>query len=314
MRLVDAIVRLIPFKQTLCAWAAVCPVRYRNRLSYRLFAKFARTLAQDSPQLHLVSNLGISDALRVSLPIQAQANYLFGRPEDYAGERCVLFLARHLARDCDAIADIGANWGYHTFFLSVAAPTLPIYSFEPNASLSTFVSQTAADNHLPQVHCVNAAIAERSGSMNFYLNTSDDLSSSLTDVFALSGHQVEKTTVSALSFDDFRARHPHQRWLLKVDVESAEFQFLAGAMSSIAQGSVRYLIIELLTAARKDGFVARMLGLGFYAYYLNDLHIEQVLGDDGRSTPGEYNWLFSMDSPTELTERMRGSQFQVVAA
>ena len=129
MRFIDAIIRLVPFKYRLCAWAAIWPVRYRNVLSGRVFAKFARTLGENNPSLRLVSNLGIADTLRVNLPIKAQANYLFGRPQDYGGERCVLFLARHLASDCDAIADIGANWGYHTYFFSVFAPALPICGF-----------------------------------------------------------------------------------------------------------------------------------------------------------------------------------------
>lgn len=311
MRLIDRAIALIPFKYSICAWAALWPLRYRTQLSYRVLAKFARTLGQSQAQLRLTTNLGIADGLRIRLPITAQSSYLFGTPRDYRGERSVLFLARHLAPDCDAIADIGANWGYHTYYYALHAPNLPIYSFEANAALSQEVRRGAAENQLTQVHCINRAIAERSGVVSFYLDTTDDLSSSLTQVFAESGHRVEKTTVAAESFDEFAATLPHTRWLLKVDVESAEFLFLDGALQSIALGKIRYLIIELLRNAREQGFVARLLALGFHAYYLNDLQIEPVDCDDGRYTLGEYNWLFCRDSPSELAARLRGTAFKV---
>jgi len=314
MRLVDLIFGLVPGKRALVDFGATLPIRYRTRLGMRIFGKLGSLLEKREPERVVCSNLGIADTLRVRMPIRSQACYLYGLPAHYVGERSVLFLAEQLSRHVDAIADIGANWGFHTYFLAQYGSGLPIYSFEPNERLFKNTVQAIQDNRFTQVHCFNEAIADKTGQIEFYLNKSDDSSSSLSNYFSDHGHVVEKITMQARSFDDLVRHQKHPRWLAKVDIESAEFSFLAGAMESIKNGAMRFLIIELLEDARKHHFVDQMIALGLNAYYLRDMQIEHVTREDGRYQASEYNWLFCKDSPEQLRVLIQGSAFQVLAS
>ena len=134
MRMLDYLFKALPFKATLVRCGATLPIVLRSRLGTRTFGKIAGILAEGEPLARVNTSLGIAGSLKVSMPLTSQGNYLFGLPKHYTGERGVLFLGKHLAQHCDAIADIGANWGFHTLFFAQHFKR-PIYFFEPNTPL-----------------------------------------------------------------------------------------------------------------------------------------------------------------------------------
>jgi hypothetical protein len=99
-------------------------------------------------------------------------------------------------------------------------------------------------------------------------------------------------------------------YLVKVDVENAEWAFVEGAPRALA--SMPYLILEILGPARRRGLVDHLIRtFGFRCYYINGLRLEPLAAEDHRYTPGEWNFLFCRDSPTQLREKIAGSPLDV---
>jgi FkbM family methyltransferase len=312
MYILKKIIALVPFKKLIVQHGSSLKTNKRTRLGKILYSKLATSLCREIDEHTLIiTNLGIKDDYKIQMPLKTLPTYLFSTPENYVGERCVLFLSKYLQKSCDAIADIGANWGYYTYFLANYTEK-PIYFFEPNITLYENITQNVAKNNLFQVKGYDKAISNKSGEVRFNINLSDDSSSSLTNYFENHGHKIKEVVLQALSFDDFAAQHTHKKWLVKVDIEDAEFQFMEGADKSLANGTIKYLIIELLENARKNNFVDKMIEKGWVAYYLNDYRIEYVSKEDGRYTAPEYNWLFCQEKPQELRTLLAHTEFSVI--
>lgn len=312
--MINTLLKLIPFKKETLQYGASLKIASRNPLETRFYNKLSTLIRNDNEKnITLTTNLGISDSYKVLLPIgKTPGGYLFGLPDDYMGERTVLYLSKYLANHCDAVADIGANWGFYSYFMAKHSQK-PIYYFEPNTELYDNIVMNI-QNHNLQNRVIGSpqAVAAKSGELSFYINLSDNFSSSLTNYFENSGHKIKKITLDAINFDDFVAKHNYKNWLAKVDIEDAEFQFLEGAEKAMQQGILKYLIIELLENARKNKFIDKMIEKGWNAYYLNDYHIEHVSKEDGRYTAPEYNWLFCKETPQELRKLLHQTRFSVI--
>jgi FkbM family methyltransferase len=312
--MLNTFLKLLPFKKALVQYGASLKLKFRNPIETKIYGKLASFVAlQGEADVMVGTNLGIADKYKVVLPLgKTPTEYIFGTPENYYGERTVLYLSKYLAKNCDAIADIGANWGFYSYFLA-AHTDKKIYFFEPNKELFDNILMNIKANYL-QDRLIGSSqgIAEKTGQLDFYVNLSSNYSSSLSNYFENVGHHIVKTTIEVISVDDFVKKHEHKNWLLKVDIEDAEFQFLEGAEQALKQGKVKYLIIELLQNARKNNFVDKMIAKGWNAYYLNDYRVEFVSKEDGRYTPPEYNWLFCKEKPEELKKILNQTRFVVV--
>lgn len=312
--MLNILLKLLPFKKAIVQYGASLKLKFRNPIETKIYSKLASLVSlQAETDVMVSTNLGILDKYKVVLPIgKTPMEYIFGTPENYYGERTVLHLSKYLSKNCDAIADIGANWGFYSYFLA-AHTDKKIYFFEPNKELFDNILMNIAANHL-QDRLVGSSqgIAEKTGQLDFYVNLSSNYSSSLSNYFEKTGHEVVKTTIEVTSIDDFVKNHEHKNWLLKVDIEDAEFQFLEGAAQALEQGKIKYLLIELLENARKNKFIDKMIDKGWQAYYLNDYRIEAVSQEDGRYTPPEYNWLFCKEKPEELRKILSQTRFVVV--
>ncbi len=312
--MINTLVKLIPFKKEILQYGASLKVDARNALETKFYNRLSTTIANENEKdIVLTTNLGISDTYKVLLPIgKAPSSYLFGIPDDYRGERTVLYLSKYLANHCDAIADIGANWGFYSYFMAKHSQK-PIYYFEPNTELYDNIVMNIKNHDLQnRVIGSSQAVAAKSGALSFYINLTDNSSSSLSSYFENKGHKTKLITLDAISFNDFTAKHHYKSWLVKVDIEDAEFQFLEGAEQAMQQGVLKYLIIELLENARKNKFIDKMIEKGWHAYYLNDYHIEYVSKEDGRYTAPEYNWLFCKETPHELRNLLHQTRFSVI--
>ena len=312
--MINTLLKLIPFKKEIIQYGASLKIKSRSSLESRFYDKISTLLpVSQNHDVLFTTNLGITDGYKIVLPLRkAPGYYFFDTPDNYSGERAVLYLSKYLAKNCDAVADIGANWGFYTYFMAYHAQK-PIYFFEPNTELYDNIMQNIVSNNLQHRVVGSAqAVAAKSGELTFYINLSDNFSSSLTNYFETQGHSIKKVTLDAINFDDFTAKHSHKNWLAKVDIEDAEFQFLEGAEQAMKNGILKYLIIELLENARKNKFIDKMIEKGWNAYYLNDYRIEHVNKEDGRYTSPEYNWLFCKENPNELRNILHQTRFSVV--
>ena len=150
------------------------------------------------------------------------------------------------------------------------------------------------------------------GEVTFYLDHTDNSSSSLTPRFA-ARHEVETITVQAVRFDDFSRHEALSEVCVKVDIEGAEREFLEGVGEE--SDRIAYLVIEILGPAIDAGFVnAARKRLSMEAYYIADFRLEHSRHGEYRYRSPHYNWLFCRHSPGELRRLLVNTRFSVVTA
>jgi FkbM family methyltransferase len=296
----------------LIKFGAVLPVWCKRSFVEKVFIRILNIYRnRNKRDLYIYSNLGMNNRLRVKLSVhQSPAQFFFGTPDSYPGESYTLHLAEALNKYCSAFVDIGANWGYYSYYMALTYKK-PIYWFEPNPVLYSNVTSNIKYNNFNNVIGSDTAISDAEGQLTFYIDQSSDLQSSLINPGSQAN--VKEHTVQSMRFDNWVSSGSiPDKLLVKVDVENAEWNFINGAKDNL--GKVQFLILEVLGPARQTGFINFMIReLGFHAYYINENKIEHVKEEDMRYTKGEYNWLFCKYQPLKLEEYLSGSRFTVTA-
>jgi FkbM family methyltransferase len=257
------------------------------------------------------SNMGINNKFRVALPVlKAPPYFLFGTPFSYKGEYHTLQLANFLNQYCNAFVDIGANWGFYSYYIAAHNDNKPIFWFEPNPELYNNITDNLARNKFNSVRGSDLGLSDTDGVLTFYLNPSSDLVSSIVPPENQDG--VVKQTINTTRFDSWAMSNGiPDKLMVKVDVENAEWQFIRGAEKALDK--IEYLIMEVLGPARQSGFINYVINdLQLKAYYIDNEKIEYVAAEDMRYTKGEYNWLFCRQRPEELSQKLSGSIFKVI--
>ena len=135
------------------------------------------------------------------------------------------------------VIDVGANAGLFTHLIWVLNPQAEIYSFEPlpkmAAKIREWLSRTKAKATL-----FNQAAAAQAGTASFYAANEDDTGASLIN----DGSGLKPITVPLVTLDSVVPNRPV--FLLKIDVEGAECEVLAGAKQTIANS--RFMLIEAI--------------------------------------------------------------------
>lgn len=307
--LAKSLVDALPGKRTISKWGALLPVPLRSYLSYRFFSAVARRTPN---QMHLKTNMGISQNYLCDLSSQNHHVAIFGKPEYYLGERGALMLSEYLTKYSDAFVDIGAHIGYFTFYIREKTEVdTPVYFFEPDPDLFELIYKNVNSNTMKNVHGFRTAIGSTEGTITFYKNISDPLSGSITQDFSCT-HNVEKIQVDSTTFSTFSRQFSLKNACVKVDVEGAEFDFIEGALGSL--NSISYLIMEVLGIANERQIIQYIIRLGFFAYYINDYCLEQSIDGSFKYINPQYNWLFCHDTPCQLRTKLAGSPFTVVSA
>ncbi len=179
------------------------------------------------------------------------------RPRE-AGDRDYAVL-QALARDKRCVLDVGANVGLTTLVMSATMATDGrIIAFEASEDACSLIRANAALNGLAdRVLVVNALIAERSGlTLDFYGDAASG-SASIIPGYLAHHRPLRKAT---LALDEFIAHSNIVPELIKIDVEGAELQAIAG-LAQTMQTIRPILFVELhtwgdVTAA---GTAARLL-------------------------------------------------------
>jgi FkbM family methyltransferase len=285
------------------------PAPLKGHLLYKFGSKILQ--AQPFNGETISTNLGIKSHFHLKMPANNPL-FAFGNPMTYKGERGVLFLSKALCNKVDAVADIGANWGYFSYFIGhLLNGQKPLFYFEPNGSLFSIIQENMAENGLKKTFGFKKGISSYTGTATFFVNLTNDLSSSLDGTFKNEGEEILEQSIEVLSFDDFLEQQPSmKKWLVKVDIENAEPEFIKGAAKHIDR--VEFLIIEFLEKARKAKLADLLTDqFGLNAFYINDFTLEYMPKEDGRYTPPEYNFLFCRQSPEALSKLLKGTNFTV---
>lgn len=137
--------------------------------------------------------------------------------------------------------DIGANIGYHTLVLAKRAGSGGlVYAFEPIPEVCEVLKHNAKINDMSNIVVVNNVVSCESGTLTLVLNIDIDQASVLEDLpeqklFAkITKNPLRKTfTCTSITIDEFVAQGNRPPSFMKIDVEGAEVDVLAGATNTL---------------------------------------------------------------------------------
>lgn len=138
------------------------------------------------------------------------------------------FFGKNIAPD-HTVLDIGAHIGlYSVFFSKRISGNGRVICFEPTPGTFAILQQTVQLNQLGNCTLVNAAIAEKSGTLKFNLTTHNGEGSNANSLVR-TDRTVNAVDVKVYSIDDYRCAEKLKIDVLKIDVEGYELNALKGA-------------------------------------------------------------------------------------
>ena len=159
-------------------------------------------------------------------------------------------LLRKIAFQGAVVADVGANIGIYSQFLSrCVRPTGLVHSFEP--SPDNFKRLSAATHDLSNVRLTQAAVGERSGECKLYV--SDKLNVDHR-AYKADGDSRRAVPTDMVALDDYFK--PGQRVdLIKMDIQGYELHALRGAQRVLQENRDINLLVEFWPAGLEQAGV-----------------------------------------------------------
>lgn len=157
--------------------------------------------------------------------------------------------------------DIGANIGYYTVIgAHLVGPTGRVHCFEPHAGIRTRLHDNIVRNGYQNVTVHAEALSDHTGTVTFFAVNEDDENQGTSSILPGSGRRAGEP-VPSLTLDDFLAGvGPGRVDVIKMDVEGAELQVIAGARRTLTADDAPALIFEAADLTP----IARALGaLGY---------------------------------------------------
>ncbi len=302
--IVNLAITLIPFKWSILKYFAKIDPIHKTELKTRALGLIANKIKNKKS---IETNMGIDADYKCFIPISEHL-IVFGKPNEYRGERGPLELASSLTRHANGFVDIGAHLGYFVFYVQNFNQGKPIFYFEPNQDLFNIINNNVTSNKLNNISGTMAAVGNTNGPIEFYNNKSA-LMGSIKKDFSLLSH-TDIISVESIRFSDFLKNTNLNNLCVKVDIEGAEFEFLEGAKAEI--NKIDFLIIEVLGEASKTGFVKKLIDeFDFNAYYINDYKLIRSKNGEYEYVSPEYNWLFCKHNPLELKDLLKNTKMSI---
>jgi len=169
------------------------------------------------------------------------------------------------------VADVGANLGYYSmYFGKVLSPASHIYAFEPSESILDVLKKNMTVNKLANVEIVEAACAETTGTVEFYIGQNHHTSSML-DSWAGNAETGKRIQVRSISIDDFFGKEGVGRYpdLIKMDIEGAGVYALKGCHLCL-QIKRPLLLIESHTPDEDNAIGGVLTNYHYEAFRINN--------------------------------------------
>lgn len=122
--------------------------------------------------------------------------------------------------------DIGANIGYYALIMARSATAGKVYAFEPIPQVCEILRRNFAINDVQNAVVVNQAVASKSGRLSLSRSLLIDQAAHRED--GAMGLDQELLECEAVTLDEFVSQGHTPPTLLKIDVEGAEGEVLAG--------------------------------------------------------------------------------------
>lgn len=181
--------------------------------------------------------------------------YLTGGKTHDSEIRLARWLIQELKAE-DQFLDIGAHYGYFSLLAAhLVGPKGQVQAFEAASTTFRILAQNAAE--LPQLKPNNKAVAQKAASLKFYeFSNKHSEYNSLhleqfegEDWFAQDPPKVHD--IEAVCLDDYLLLSAFRPKLIKIDVEGAEYEVLAGAKAFLSAYSPK-IAMEYLAASRDN--------------------------------------------------------------
>ncbi len=161
------------------------------------------------------------------------------------------------------VADIGANFGYFTRFLSkLVGSTGKVFAFEPIEKTCQLLNDTIKINSLKNVYPIPAAVNEMNGVIKMYLSHTHYMASLDINWAGEKGGEVEVTSITLDSFFEEKGYYPD---FIKMDIEGGGVGAVKGMVNCITKNEP-VLFMESHTC-NEDISIGKTLSLIPYDVY-----------------------------------------------
>lgn len=196
----------------------------------------------------------------------------------------------------DTVIDVGSHIGYYALLSAVlVGESGLVLSFEPESSNYQRILQNISLNGFNNIRVFNTALGAENKTTQFFVNSDNDGGHALWDVGQhpfnqISRNQQQVRQVHLATLDDIISRQEIQRLkLIKMDTEGAEYSILQGAIKTLSNYQVPYVISEVnrfgleQMGTNEKQLRAWMDSLGYDAYLL-----DPAVSDPIKLLPNQY--------------------------
>ena len=247
--------------------------------------------------------LGKNKGLKIRYKEDLNLDMLLGLHEPNTFEVFDLFLKQGMV-----VADIGANIGYFTRFLSKkVGDTGAIHAFEPIPATFQNLQDTIILNKLHNVTAVNKAVIERNGTVKMFLSKTHYMASVDVNWATSEGGEMD---VPAISLDEYFSKLGKFPDFIKMDIEGGGVHALKGMYNCIVKNEP-VLLLESHTSA-EDLAIGKALSLIPYnVYRVGDSRPVKNLDRDFKDEFGIYGTVVGIPkSKQHLFGNWTPAQFQ----
>jgi FkbM family methyltransferase len=148
--------------------------------------------------------------------------------------------------------DIGANFGFFSYYVKSSIPAVHVFAFEPGPLNYSKMMQVKEINSLTGFDPQNIGLGDTNSNLTFNLTLSDSGHSTFGTNPLYSGDpsMVKQIQVEVKKFDDWRREKavplPNTpKWIAKIDVEGFELKALQGMTEALKTRAFKALCIEI---------------------------------------------------------------------
>ncbi len=208
----------------------------------------------------------------IVVPLQDNGLVCFINTKDLIGwkifftgeyERGTNRVLEQYVKDGDVVIEAGANMGSETLLLSRLTGKGKVYGFEPNPYTFDRLKTNVSINELANVEVYDLAVGEKNGEISFNIYPKNFCNAGMSSKY-MDTPLTRKITVNQQTLDSFVESHNINKVdFLKMDIQGAEMDLLAGAATMIA----RFKPIIFLEALQIYNDIQTMYAeLGKYGY------------------------------------------------